>query len=211
MLLSIPYAKTWLSATLTCDAHYGPLTVFRTNYRLGQTALHLAVLSGETDVIDSLVGAMQRGGASLMDLGDRAGNTALHLAAEHRDSADLFRRLTECDAAAHNDLGETAFHVASRSLHEINVERLLHDLHRPGRRFDVDEPNKWTRETALHVCARRGDWHRIEQLVRVGADLASKDRHGNTALHVAVEEAAKNPAMMDDFLQVSSLLYRIHS
>jgi len=45
-------------------------------------------------------------------------------------------------------------------------------FHRPEKGFSIDETNS-DGESALHLCARRGDAQRVELLVMSGAELTS--------------------------------------
>jgi len=51
-----------------------------------------------------------------------------------------------------------------------------------------------------------GDARRVELLVMSGADLALQNVVGNTALHVVVEESAREPAAEESFLEVCVVL-----
>jgi ankyrin repeat protein len=68
--------------------------------------------------------------------------------------------------------------------------------------FNIDETTTNDVESALHICARRGDWQRVELLVHSGANLALQNKSGNTPLHVVIEESLNEPSMIEDYLQV---------
>jgi len=78
-------------------------------------------------------------------------------------------------------------------------------FHLPEKEFNVDDTDA-DDESALHLCARRGDSKSVELLITSGCDLARRNCNGNTPLHVVVEEFAKQPAMTEVFLQVA--IYR---
>jgi len=78
-------------------------------------------------------------------------------------------------------------------------------FHRPEKGFDVDETNS-DGDSALHLCARRGDAQRVELLVTSGADLTLQNSTGNTPLHVVVEESVREPSMEEAFLEVCVLV-----
>jgi len=82
-------------------------------------------------------------------------------------------------------------------------------FHRPEKGFNIDETNE-DKESALHLCARRGDAQRVELLVMSGADLALQNSTGNTPLHVVVEESATEPSMEEAFLEVCILVTVAH-
>jgi len=74
-------------------------------------------------------------------------------------------------------------------------------FHRPEKGFNVDETNA-DGESALHLCARRGDAARVDLLVTAGADLTIQNCAGNTPLHVVVQESVIEPSMEEAFLEV---------
>ena len=51
-------------------------------------------------------------------------------------------------------------------------------FHRPEKGFSIDETNS-DGESALHLCARRGDAQRVELLVMSGAELTSPGTSGS--------------------------------
>jgi len=75
-------------------------------------------------------------------------------------------------------------------------------FHLPEKKFNVDDTDA-NDESALHLCARRGDSKSVELLITSGCDLARRNCKGNTPLHVVMEEFAKQPAMTEVFLQVA--------
>jgi len=74
-------------------------------------------------------------------------------------------------------------------------------FHRPEKGFNIDELND-DGDSALHLCARRGDAQRVELLVTLGSDLALQNSAGNTPLHVVVEESVREPTTKEAFLEV---------
>ena len=74
-------------------------------------------------------------------------------------------------------------------------------FNRPEKGFNIDDTNA-DGESALHLCARRGDAQRVELLVMSGSDLALQNSAGNTPLHVVVEESVKEPTMKEAYLEV---------
>jgi len=75
-------------------------------------------------------------------------------------------------------------------------------FHRPEKGFNIDETNA-DGDSALHLCARRGDSQRVELLVMSGSDLALQNSVGNTPLHVVVEESTRQPTTTEAFLEVA--------
>jgi len=62
-------------------------------------------------------------------------------------------------------------------------------------------------ESALHLCARRGDAPRVELLVASGADLALQNSAGDTPLHVVAQETTREPAKKELFIEVCLLVF----
>jgi Ankyrin repeats (many copies) len=133
---------------------------------------------------------------------DDQGNTALHLAAK-RGHLQMMERLLELDfdPRARNKEGNTPFHEFMLSESDAEVEELVHLIHQDVD-FNINEVNSETKETALHMCARLGDWRHFEQLIKAKADLGIQNSQGNTALHVMVEESIRDPGKSCNFIQV---------
>jgi len=133
---------------------------------------------------------------------DSTGCTALHIAAR-RGRPDILAEMTSLNITARNHDGETPFHLAARGGNPCSIETMLQVFNRSGKGFNVDEKTKAIEQSALHICAARGDWQRVELLAIAGADLSLQDTNGNTPLHVVVEASIKEPSMIEAFLQVS--------
>jgi ankyrin repeat protein len=169
------------------------------------TPLHEAVASDAAvpEVIRIMIDVIVKANNwSLVDAVDATGNTALHIAAR-RGRPEIIPELAKLNAHARNQDGDTPFHVSARAGHLYSVETMLQVFNRPEKGFNVDDVTRDDGQSVVHLCAARGDWQRVEQLVAVGANLALQDIKGNTPLHVVVEESVKEPAMMESFLQVS--------
>jgi len=174
-------------------------------FRLQMTPLHVAVESEAAvpEVIRILIdGMVNTHSRSLVEAIDIAGSTALHIAAR-RGRPDILAEMTSLNITARDYYGETPFHLAARSEQPNYIETMLQLFNRPGKGFEVDEKTKGLGQSALHICAARGDWQRVELLAIAGADLSLQDTNGNTPLHVVVEESIKEPSMIEAFLQVS--------
>lgn len=79
--------------------------------------------------------------------------------------------------------GYTLLHNAAYRNHPEFVEFWATRLKLPVNVF----LNTESRQTPLHIAARRGHVSVIENLYRHGADLNAQDNEGNTALHIAVQ------------------------
>jgi ankyrin repeat protein len=175
------------------------------------TPLHEAVASDAAvpEVIRIMIDVIVKANNwSLVDAVDTTGNTALHIAAR-RGRPEIIPELAKLNAHARNQDGDTPFHVSARAGHPYSVETMLQVFNRPEKGFNVDDVTRNDGQSAVHLCAARGDWQRVEQLVAAGANLALQDVRGNTPLHVVVEESLKEPAMIESFLQVSRIIQMI--
>uniref|UniRef100_A0A8C7ARC4 BCL3 transcription coactivator n=1 Tax=Neovison vison TaxID=452646 RepID=A0A8C7ARC4_NEOVI len=153
---------------------------------LRQTPLHLAVITTLPSVVRLLVMA----GASPMAL-DRHGQTAAHLACEHRSPTCLRALLDSAapgtvDLEARNYDGLTALHVA------VNMECPEAVLLLLERGADIDavhganvNAQMYSGSSALHSASGRGLLPLVRTLVRSGADSGLKNCHNDTPLMVA--------------------------
>jgi len=140
--------------------------------REGKTSLHCAAEEGETDVVEVLLAAGARAGAT-----DTSGATPLHWALNRRTIELLVE--SGADVRAKDDCGWTALHgVADPRL----ADALL------GRGADIEARDLRGR-TPLHTV---GSWepkqsaeHIVAFLIDKGANIGAKTRDGQTRLHEA--------------------------
>ncbi len=156
--------------------------------RRGYTPLHLAT------VRHSSVVAALRGGAD-PDARDRAGSTALHLAASGAGGPAVLEALVGAgaDANARDDFGDTPLHLAAR--HGANpavLAVLIAAGADPGARGESDA-------TPLHWAAWNNGVPAVLALVNAGADPNARRRDGATPLHWAVwnDDVSVIPALLD--------------
>jgi len=168
----------------------------------GQTALHLAARHGHDKVVAQLlVGLLaspnpmketraflrsaRAASRKLIDVVDRFGRTALHLAATHGHEEAVAQLLAASPKAlgATDMEGMTALHWAAREGHEEVVAELL-AVAKPRSIDRVDSHGM----NALHWAARKGRTQIAVLLLAVRPQLAySIDRRGNSILHFAIE------------------------
>ena len=139
------------------------------------TPLHMAALKGHQQIIEALLAAgarlQPRAGESLY------GATPLYLAAQNghlesvrtliRSGADINCRLRKMDV--------TPLFIASERGHH-GIVRLLVD------RAASSHIRNWNGVTALGVAAMGGHVPTVNLLIRVGADVNSRDNEGNSIL-----------------------------
>lgn len=149
--------------------------------KLRQTPLHLAVITHQKYLVEKLV----EGGADV-NLMDRHGQTALHLACQNGDINSVFaiRDVTHrCHMQIRLDLknfqGFSVLHVATLNGNKQLVETIL-DMG-----ADINDQDSNSGRTALHHAVEAGKNHVVEYLITRGADVNKVTFAGNTPLHTA--------------------------
>ncbi|OBS64168.1 hypothetical protein A6R68_07293 [Neotoma lepida] len=142
---------------------------------LRQTPLHLAVITTLPEMVRLLVTA----GASPMAL-DRHGQTAVHLACEHRSPSCLQALL---DNAAPGSVDLEARNYEGESPEGTGAHRPARGReHRHGANVNAQ---MYSGSSALHSASGRGLLPLVRTLVRSGADSGLKNCHNDTPLMVA--------------------------
>ncbi|XP_055992692.1 B-cell lymphoma 3 protein [Sorex fumeus] len=146
---------------------------------LRQTPLHLAVITTLPAVVSLLVMA----GASPMAL-DRNGQTAAHLACEHRNPNCLQAVLDNAapgtvDLEARNFDGLTALHVAVNTECHDAVRLLLE------RGADIDAVDIKSGRSPLIHAVENNSLNMVQLLLQHGANVNAQMCSGNSALHSA--------------------------
>ena len=147
----------------------------------GSTALHLAALDGQSEMVRLLLASK----AQVNARGLRE-ETPLHMAMYdgHREMAELLLA-NQADVSAQNTAGETPLHVAARKGHRELVALLL-EHHAEVNAKDRQEA------TALHAAAAEGHKEVVELLLSQNADLGARDKSGRTPKAVAAEKGHWN-------------------
>jgi ankyrin len=151
----------------------------------GMTALHLASVNGNPDLVDLLISYGANVNAAMTG-GCRRGFTPLHCASMEGNAA-VVRRLLEAAAdisALCHDAGSTPLHVASAHGQEEVTEILI----RGG--ADVNKRQRSMKLTPLHVAsgAEHASVRMISMLLDSGADIDARDHYDYTPLHKACGE-----------------------
>ncbi|XP_007941113.1 B-cell lymphoma 3 protein [Orycteropus afer afer] len=146
---------------------------------LRQTPLHLALITTLPPMVQLLVMA----GASPMAL-DRYGQTAVHLACEHRSPSCLRTLLDSAapgtvDLEARNYDGLTALHVAVNSECHEAVLLLLE------RGADIDAMDIKSGRSPLIHAVENNSHSMVQLLLQHGANVNAQMYSGNSALHSA--------------------------
>ncbi|XP_058790152.1 NF-kappa-B inhibitor cactus-like [Phymastichus coffea] len=129
-----------------------------------QTALHLAVMTNQPEIVRKLVLA----GADI-SIRNHQGNTALHLACISGDLA--------CTKALTEPYAENKRNFSSKKL---SLPQIL-------------ELRNYNGQTCVHIAASKDQLHLVRILIDAGADLEAQEYlAGRTALHLALEYGCGN-------------------
>ncbi|XP_028409492.1 ankyrin-3-like [Dendronephthya gigantea] len=142
----------------------------------GKTALHLAVIGGETDFVKYFV---EQCGVDVNDK-EKKGRTALNYAVT-KYTPEIVKDLVEhgADVNAKDNNGWTVLHHAVTK----GVPEIVKYLVEHGADVNEVKNNGWT---VLHDAVIKGTVEIPKYLVEHGADVNSKDINGCTVLHYAV-------------------------
>ncbi|XP_068731937.1 B-cell lymphoma 3 protein homolog isoform X1 [Montipora capricornis] len=150
--------------------------------KLRQTPLHLAVITHQIHMVRKLI----ESGADV-NLMDRHGQTALHLACQDNDVNCVYamRDVTRINSVAEiqlelkNSKGLSALHVATLNGNKQLIATIL-DMG-----ADIDEEDSNSGRTPLHHAVEADNYSVTEYLISRGADVNKVTFAGNTPLHTA--------------------------
>ncbi|MFM2322020.1 MAG: hypothetical protein RLZZ225_173 [Pseudomonadota bacterium] len=143
----------------------------------GDTPLHLAVENNSSfPVIRFMVRKLQQRSANL-EAKNRDSYTVLQLATQH-GYVDLveFLLASGADSMVRDVEGNTLLHLAVSKAHSEIAKRLI------GINADLLEAKNESGDTALHLAVSNNDLKLMDLLLKLGADLETKDGSGDTPL-----------------------------
>lgn len=91
-------------------------------------------------------------------------------------------KLAPHKAIEQDEYGNTPYHMAAVG----GYTRLVEQIHSSELEINIDEPEFFTKNTALHLAAENGFKDTCQALLNAKANQASKNSRGNTPLHLAV-------------------------
>jgi len=173
---------------------------------LGQTALHLSSYMNLSSVVEALIRQQVA-----LDVRNRQGNTALHLACRegHLEAARLLVAAQPGLTAVMNYEGLTCLHLAVKHEHIRVVEMLMQ-----SGAVNVNAGDGCSGRTVLHHAVQAGNQDWVQFLIReCAADVSARSRDGLTPVMIAAGQQRHNlvemlvaagavyetaPAMADD-------------
>jgi ankyrin repeat protein len=152
-------------AIIRVASHPECLDIYNNLY---QTPLHLAALTEQNDIARRLI----LSGATV-DLGNKRGNSALHIACEKGDSSmvkAILKPATQCE-------------IDEASVHNYS----LPGLSKTPRPSDLINLANYEGSTCVHLAGKSGNKRLLEYLVKCGANIDVQDgKSGKTLLHWAI-------------------------
>ena len=156
--------------------------------KYGDTALHLAARGGKENMINLLL----EHNPNLIDIKNKNGDTVLHLTVGREGKESLINLLLERNPNLiniKNNYGDTALHLAVRKGMEFapnsEMESIVNLLLERNPNL-IDIKNNYG-DTALHEAVEWGHKNMVKLLLKHDPDLATKNRNGKTALHIAIK------------------------
>ncbi len=166
----------------------------------GETALHVACKSHKTsaELVDHLVDIIVKAhNWSLVDCTDRLGNTALHIAARS-GRAEIMQSLRPLNPKVANQNGDSPLHLATKGGQADVLDAMLQIF---AKEMQINQQNA-DGDTLLHIAAKHGDASMVELLIMSGADLAVRNKLGNTALHLVTSQSVVRDDQLNLYLEV---------
>lgn len=146
----------------------------------GFTALHVASLYGQPQIVDLLLSR----GASV-NVSDYSGSTPMHYAASRgHQNALLLLAHTGAEIQCRDNEGNAPLHLSAGNGHEGCVKALLYFSEHVGVRLDVNSTNT-NGDTALHHAARWGYEGIVNILLEYGANPSIENKRKLTPSHYA--------------------------
>jgi ankyrin repeat protein len=158
----------------------------------GRTALNLAAINGDVEIVDALLD----NGARINQL-SQDGWTSVHLAAERGNLLalqHLIAKGAKLDITIQN--GDTPLHSVASTGHLEVLKYLI------TKGLPIDQVNISGR-TPLHLAAANNQVESVKYLIDKGADLKPMDSSGKTALFIASEK--RNTDVVDSLVTAKGI------
>ena len=187
----------------------------------GWTALHSAVRGHSAHAVSKIAKRIMVDNKKLLNLKDKHGQTALHLAVQSEDDEssenlkvieslcdikadcdDMNQNVSAIDPECEDKDGRTPLHYAAVNRNSKVLEIVLEKLYVESSPWNIDYENAYG-ETALLRCVMKGLTKQMVLLLKHGADLHHMLKGKSTVLHRMVSKSLESPdAMIDVFRQI---------
>ena len=179
----------------------------------GYTPLHSAAMAIDPNAEIAKLLVNSRNGGQWLDAQtdtDWGGNTALHIAATHRNvTKEFIEKFKEAKANSliRNSQNDTPYHLAAKSINQEAIIYMLNTFSPTNNSWDVDvvdssnesqrtDKSLTPKDTVINICARNGNAKAVALLIKHGADISQG------VLHEVVLESVRNPEKIEKLLGV---------
>ncbi|XP_062378697.1 nuclear factor of kappa light polypeptide gene enhancer in B-cells inhibitor, alpha b [Sardina pilchardus] len=163
-----------------------------------QTALHLAVITEQPEVVAHLM----RAGCDPL-LVDDSGNTALHIACR-KGSVTCFSVLTQaCSSSQLSTMLTTLNYSGQNCLHQVSIHSYLSLVERLVELgADINAQEQCNGRTPLHLAVDLQNYDLVHLLISKGADANSLTYGGHTPYHLTYGRL--NAAIRDELYELTA-------
>ncbi|GLT52330.1 hypothetical protein SLA2020_256780 [Shorea laevis] len=159
--------------------------------RSESTALHVAVLDGQTDIVLQLVERTGENASKILNMKNNKGNTALHLAAELGNVKICYCMASKHPelVSVHNNAGETPLFMAALQGKKEAFLCLHYLSQEAGKDIEYSSCRRSNGDTILHVAISGEFFSLAFQIIQLYPDLVnSVNEDGLSPLHILASE-----------------------